>query len=114
VSDRRTAGALPSRYADPRIAVRRPLLLATCLGAALLLLYSCSMNASLTTDGDGRIVNVSSVRIGSSLSRWAVELFVVGGQLAFQLRWIRPAETRSQVQCPAEEAPGELVSALVA
>lgn len=72
------------------------------------------MNASLTTDGEGRIVNVSSVRIGSSLSRWAVELFVVGGQLAFELRWIPPAATRSQVKCPAEEAPGELVSALVA
>jgi hypothetical protein len=71
------------------------------------------MNASLTTDGEGRVVNVSSVRIGSSLSRWAVEVFVAGGR-AFELRWIRPAGTRSQVRCPAEEAPGELVSALVA
>jgi hypothetical protein len=101
-------------YADTGIAVRRPLLLATGLGAALLLLYSCSMHASLTTDGDGRVVNVSSVRIGSSLSRWAVELFLVGGPRAFELRWIRPAEMRSQVKCPAEEAPGELVGSLVA
>jgi hypothetical protein len=114
VSDGGTASALRWRLGDTGNAVRRPLLLATCLGAALLLLYSCSMNASLTTDGEGRIVSVSSVRFGSSLSRWAVELFVVGGQLAFELRWIRPAETRSHVECPAEEAPGELVNAVVA
>ena len=78
------------------------------------MLYSCSMQASLTTDEDGRIVNVSSLRIGSSLSRWAIELLVVGGQLAFELRWIRPAETQTHVECPAEDVPGELISALVA
>ncbi len=45
------------------------------------MLYSCSMQASLTTDGEGRIVEVSSLRLGSSLSRWAIELLVGGGQL---------------------------------
>lgn len=84
------------------------------LAAALVVLYSCSMQASLTTDGDGRIVQVSSLRIGSSLSRWAIELLVVGGQLGVELRSIRPAELRTQVKCPADGAPGELLSSLEA
>jgi hypothetical protein len=63
------------------------------------------MKASLTIDGDGRIVNVSSVRIGSSLSRWAVELFVVGGQRAFELRWLGPEGTRTGVMVPPDDRP---------
>jgi hypothetical protein len=81
--------------------VARPLILASCAGVALLALYSCSMQASVTTDGDGRIVEVSSLRIGSKLTSWALEMLVVGGQLAVELRRIRPGTmTRSGDDCP--------------
>ena len=96
--------------------MQRPLILAGCLGAALLALYSCSMQASLTTDDEGRIVELSSVRIESSLSRWALEMLVVGGQLAFELRWNRPSSgetrTRTRNDCPEEEVPGALIASL--
>ncbi len=72
------------------------------------------MQASLTTDGEGRIVQVSSLRLGSSLSRWAIELLVGGDQLGLQLRWIRAAEARTQVECPVDKMPGERVSSLQA
>ena len=94
----------------------RPLILAGGLAAALVALYSCSMSASLTTDGDGRIVELSSVRIESSLSRWAVEMLVVGGQLAFELRWNRPANdetrTRARTECPEEDIAPALVASV--
>lgn len=96
--------------------MQRPLILAGSLGAALVALYSCSMSASLATDDDGRIVELSSVRIESSLSRWALEMLVVGGQLAFELRWNRPSggetRTRTRTDCPEEEIPGALVASV--
>jgi hypothetical protein len=88
------------------------LLLASGVCAALIALYSCSMEASVTTDRDGRIVELSSVRIESSLSRLAIEMLVIGGQIAVELRWIdRPkGETRTLTNCPDEEAiPGPLI-----
>lgn len=92
--------------------VLRPLILASCVAAALLALYSCSMQASVTTDGDGRIVQVSSLRIESSLSRWAVEMLIIGGQLAVELRSTRPSsgQTRTRMDCPDEEVPGALIA----
>ena len=69
--------------------MRRILLLASCLGAAMLALYSCSMRAALTTDGEGHVVEVSSLRLETSLARLAVEMIVVGGQVAVELRWLR-------------------------
>ena len=94
----------------------RPVILAGCLGAALLALYSCSMSASLTTDDDGRIVELSSVRIESSLSRWALRMLVVGGQLAFELHWNRPSSgetrTRTRAECPEEEISGALIASV--
>jgi hypothetical protein len=92
--------------------VLRPLILAGCLVAALLALYSCSMQASVTTDGDGRILEVSSLRIESSLSRWAIEMLIVGGQLAIELRSSRPAspQTRTRSDCPEEEIAGALIA----
>jgi hypothetical protein len=69
--------------------VQRTLILATCLGATVLALYSCSMHAAVTTDEQGNVVKVSSVRLESSLSRVAVAMLVAGGQLALELRWIR-------------------------
>ena len=96
--------------------MQRPLILAGCLAAALLALYSCSMQASLTTDDDGRVVELSSVRIESSLSRWALEMLVVGGQLAFELRWNPPSrsQTRGLTRsgCPDEEVPGALIASV--
>jgi hypothetical protein len=61
-------------------AVRRILVLVSCLGAMVLALYSCSMHASVSTDGAGHVVEVSSVRIESSLARVAVAMLVAGGQ----------------------------------
>jgi len=92
--------------------VLRPLILASCLAAALLALYSCSMQASVTTDGEGRVVEVSSVRIESSLSRWAIEMLVIGGQLAVELRSTRPsgAQTRTRMDCPDDDISGALIS----
>jgi hypothetical protein len=55
----------------------------------VLALYSCSMHASVTTDGDGHVVEVSSVRVESSLARVAVAMLVAGGQVALELRWMR-------------------------
>ncbi len=52
-------------------------------------LYSCSMHAAVTTDGAGHVVEVSSVRVESSLARVAVAMLVAGGQIAFELRWMR-------------------------
>ena len=69
--------------------MRRILVLVSCLCATLLALYSCSMHASVTTDGDGHIVEVSSLRVESSLARVAVAMLVAGGQIALELRWIR-------------------------
>ena len=67
--------------------MRRPFLLTGCLAALLLALYSCSMHAEVTTDDRGRIVDVSSVRLESSLSRVAVAMLVAGGNVALELRW---------------------------
>ncbi len=69
--------------------MRRTLILVSCLCAAMLALYSCSMHAAVTTDGDGHIVEVSSVRVESSLARVAVAMVVAGGRVAVELRWIR-------------------------
>jgi hypothetical protein len=67
--------------------VHRPLILASCIGAAVLALYSCSMHAALSTDGSGHIVRVSALRLESSFPRVAVAMLVAGGRLAFELRW---------------------------
>jgi len=67
--------------------VRRTLLLTGSLAATLLALYSCSMHAEVTTDDGGHIVDVSSVRFESSLSRVAVAMLVAGGNVALELRW---------------------------
>ena len=91
----------------------RPLILASCVGTALLALYSCSMQASVTTDGKGRIVELSSLRIGSTLSSWAIEMLVVGGQIAIELRRIRQGGTmtRTRDDCPADTSNGVIASA---
>lgn len=90
----------------------RPLILASGVSAALIALYSCSMQASVTTDGEGRIVELSSLRIGSKLSSWALEMLVVGGQLAVELRRIRPGGTMTRTgnDCP----PGDLSNGVIA
>ena len=103
--------ATPTELGAP---VQRPLILAGGVAAALLTLYSCSMQASLTTDGEGRIVDVSSLRIESSLSRWAIEMLIVGGQLAFELRRTRGSgeQTSTGLECPDDAVPAPI--ALVA
>jgi hypothetical protein len=96
--------------------VHRPLILASGVAAALLALYSCSLQASLTTDGEGRIVDVSSLRIESSLSRWTIEMLIVAGQLAFELRWTPPTSqhTRMRIECPDGLIPAPAILAQVA
>ena len=74
--------------------MRRILIIASCLCAATLALYSCSMHAEVTTDGQGRVVGVSSIRLESSLARVAVAMLVAGGQLAVELRWQRSFSPR--------------------
>jgi hypothetical protein len=69
--------------------VRRILVLVSCLCATVLALYSCSMHAFVTTDGDGHVVEVSSLRLESSLARVAVAMLVAGGEVALELRWMR-------------------------
>jgi hypothetical protein len=100
---------------DARATVQRPLILAGGVCAALIALYSCSMEASVTTDRDGRIVELSSVRIESSLSRLAIEMLVIGGQIAVELRWVeRPkGETRTRTECPdVEDLSGPLIASV--
>jgi hypothetical protein len=76
--------------------VRRTFVLVSCLCAVVLALYSCSMHASVTTDGNGHIVEISSMRLESSLARVAVAMLVAGGQVALELRWMRgPGGTTS-------------------
>jgi hypothetical protein len=67
--------------------VRRPLLLTACAGALLLALYSCSMHAEVTTDDRGQVVDVSSLRLESSLSRVGIAMLVAGGNVALEVRW---------------------------
>ena len=67
--------------------MRRVLILVSCVCAAVLGLYSCSMHASVTTDGNGHIVDVSAVRVESSVARVAVAMLVAGGRIALELRW---------------------------
>ena len=92
--------------------VARPLITASCVGAALIALYSCSMQASVTTDGSGRIVELSSLRIGSKLSSWALEMLVVGGQLAVELKRARPGgtEIRTRNDCPVLDVSNGLIA----
>jgi hypothetical protein len=80
----------------------------------LIALYSCSMQASVTTDGSGRIVELSSVRIGSTLSNWAVEMLVIGGRLAIELRRVRPGGTMTRTgdDCPASDVSDGLIASL--
>jgi len=92
--------------------VARPLFLASCVGAALIALYSCSMQASVTTDGNGRIVELSSLRIGSKLSNWTLEMLVVGGQIAVELRRIRSGGTmtRTGEDCLATDVSNGVIA----
>ena len=69
--------------------MRRPLIIASCVGASLIALYSCSMHAALSTDDSGHVVGVSALRVESSFPRLVVAMLVAGGQLALELRWRR-------------------------
>lgn len=69
--------------------MRRILVLISCLCATALALYSYSMHASVATDGEGHVIEVSSVRVESSLARVAVAMLVAEGQVAVELRWMR-------------------------
>ena len=69
--------------------MRKGLVIASCAFAAMVALYSCSMHAAVTTDDAGRVVEVSAVRIESSLRRVAVAMLVAGGHVAFEFRWLR-------------------------
>lgn len=73
----------------PGADVRRLLFLVSGIAAVTLALYSCSLHASVTTDGEGRIVELSKLRVESSLAGLAVAMLVAGGQVALELRWIR-------------------------
>ena len=93
--------------------MRRPWILAAGIAAGSIALYSCSMQASVTTDDEGRVVEVSALRIESSLTRWAVEMLIVGGQLAIELRQARASsgQTRTHVECPAaDDVPGAVIA----
>jgi len=84
--------------------VRRPLIIASCFGAAAIALYSCSMHAALTTDGSGHVVGVSALRVESSFPRLVVAMLVAGGQLAVELRWSRSRAERSSASAPSRKA----------
>jgi hypothetical protein len=93
--------------------VPRPWILAAAIAAGSIALYSCSMQASVTTDGEGRIVGVSALRIESSLARWAVEMLIVGGQLAIELRPTLPSSGRMRTHgdCPADgDGVGDVIA----
>jgi hypothetical protein len=83
LSDETAAGATWKPIDDFRSPRRRILVLVSCLCATVLALYSCSMRR-VTTDGNGRIVDVSSLRVESSLARVAVAMLVAGGQVALE------------------------------
>jgi hypothetical protein len=52
-----------------------------------LLVSSCSLDASVTTDSSGRIVGVTGVRIQSTVRALAVALLLRSSELAVELRW---------------------------
>ena len=69
--------------------MRRTFLIAGCLFAALLALYSCSMRAAVETDRKGHVVRVATLRLESSFPGLAVAMLVAGGRLGLELRWTR-------------------------
>lgn len=87
-------------------ALRRTLALVSCLCAAVLALYSCSLHASVTTDSEGHIVELSSLRVESSLARVAVAMLVAGGQVGLELRWIRCLDAHRAAASAAETRNG--------
>jgi hypothetical protein len=91
-------------FERPGAHVRRPFIIASCTGAALLALYSCSMHAALTTDGSGHVVGVSALRVESSFPRLVVAMLVAGGQLAIELRWTRSLGERMSASAPSHKA----------
>jgi len=76
--------------------VRGRLFTAACTALVVVVLYSCSLHAAVTTDGDGRVVEVSAWRLESSISRLAVAMLLAGGQLAVELRWKQAASDRAK------------------
>ncbi len=87
----------------PGARVRRPLIIASCVGASLIALYSCSMHAALSTDDSGHVVGVSALRVESSFPRLVVAMLVAGGQLALELRW-RSLGERTSPSAPSHKA----------
>ena len=70
-------------------------------------MYSCSMHAALTTDGNGHVVGVSAVRVESSFPRLVIAMLVAGGQLAVELRWTRDLAEKMSASAPLHRcAPG--------
>jgi hypothetical protein len=84
--------------------VRRSIIIASCVGASLIALYSCSMHAALSTDGSGHVVGVSALRVESSFPRLVVAMLVAGGQLAVELRWTRSLAERTSASAPSRKA----------
>jgi hypothetical protein len=84
--------------------VRRPVIIASCVGAAVIALYSCSMHAALTTDDSGHVVGLSALRVESSFPRLVVAMLVAGGQLAVELRWTRHLAERTSASAPSHKA----------
>ena len=84
--------------------VRRPLIVASCAGAVLVALYSCSLHAALTTDGNGHVVGVSAVRVESSFPRLVIAMLVAGGQLAVELRWTRDLAEKMSASAPLHDS----------
>jgi hypothetical protein len=84
--------------------MRRPVIIASCVCAAVIALYSCSMHAALTTDGSGHVVGVSALRVESSLPRLVVAMLLAGGELAVELRWTRHLAERTSASAPSHKA----------
>jgi hypothetical protein len=57
------------------------------LAATAALLYSCTLAADVTTDPSGRIVDVTLLKIESSIEGIGIALLIRGRELAFELAW---------------------------
>lgn len=67
--------------------MQRTLILATAVAGAALLAGSCTFDAAVLTDRAGRVVDVSAVRLASTLRQVTIAFLVDCGGPALEVLW---------------------------
>jgi hypothetical protein len=68
---------------------RRIAVLTIGLAGAVVLASSCSLDAALRTDRDGRVRSVNAVRVQSTLRDFGLAMLVRGREFVLELTWRR-------------------------